>query len=82
MTLLGLTTPAETTNKRNLLIFDLGVGTFDISLHCIEYCIFDVRINNGHIHLGGEDFDNNLVDFCVKEFRKKSKIDISINRDP
>merc|ERR1712166_1491538 len=53
--------------ERNVLIFDLGGG------------IFDVKATNGHTHLGGEDFDNRLVDFCMAEFKKKSKIDISGN---
>merc|ERR1712166_756802 len=41
--------------------------------------IFDLKATNGHTHLGGEDFDNRLVDFCMAEFKKKSKIDISGN---
>merc|ERR1711937_604044 len=65
--------------ERNVLIFDLGGGTFDVSLLSIEDGIFEVKATNGHTHLGGEDFDNNLVDFCMNEFKKKSKIDISGN---
>merc|ERR1740124_1871492 len=64
---------------RNVLIFDLGGGTFDVSLLSIEDGIFEVKATNGHTHLGGEDFDNRLVEFCMKEFLKKSKIDISKN---
>jgi len=65
--------------ERNVLIFDLGGGTFDVSLLSIEDGIFEVKATNGHTHLGGEDFDNRLVDFCMAEFKKKSKIDISTN---
>jgi L1 cell adhesion molecule like protein len=65
--------------ERNVLIFDLGGGTFDVSLLSIEDGIFEVKATNGHTHLGGEDFDNRLVDFCMAEFKKKSKIDISGN---
>merc|ERR1719174_2312726 len=65
--------------EKNVLIFDLGGGTFDVSLLTIEDGIFEVKATNGHTHLGGEDFDNRLVDFCMAEFKKKSKIDISTN---
>jgi len=51
--------------ERNILIFDLGGGTFDVSLLAIEEGIFEVKATNGHTHLGGEDFDNKLVDFCM-----------------
>jgi L1 cell adhesion molecule like protein len=61
------------------LIFDLGGGTFDVSLLAIEEGIFEVKATNGHTHLGGEDFDNKLVDFCMADFKKKTDIDISKN---
>lgn len=61
------------------MIFDLGGGTFDVSLLTIDNGIFEVKATNGHTHLGGEDFDNRLVDHCMKEFKKKSGIDISDN---
>ena len=65
---------------RNVLIFDLGGGTFDVSLLSIEDGIFEVKATNGHTHLGGEDFDNRLVEFCMAEFKKKSGgIDIKGN---
>merc|ERR1712139_744512 len=66
-------------NERNILIFDLGGGTFDVSLLAIEEGIFEVKATNGHTHLGGEDFDNKLVDFCMNDFKKKSGLDISKN---
>ena len=65
--------------ERNVLIFDLGGGTFDVSLLTIEEGIFEVKATNGHTHLGGEDFDNRLVNFCVDDFKKKYGIDIQKN---
>jgi len=65
--------------ERNILIFDLGGGTFDVSLLAIEEGIFEVKATNGHTHLGGEDFDNKLVDFCMTDFKKKTGIDIKGN---
>ena len=47
--------------EKNVLIFDLGGGTFDVSLLTIDEGIFEVKATAGDIHLGGEDFDNNLV---------------------
>ena len=69
----------QTSQEKNILIFDLGGGTFDVSLLAIEEGIFEVKATNGHTHLGGEDFDNKLVDFCMADFKKKSGIDISKN---
>ena len=57
----GLDKKSETTGKRNVLIFDLGGGTFDVSLLTIEEGIFEVKSTAGDTHLGGEDFDNRLV---------------------
>merc|ERR1712149_13182 len=65
--------------ERNVLIFDLGGGTFDVSLLSIEECIFEVKATNGHTHLGGEDFDNVLVDYCMTQFKKQTGIDIKGN---
>ena len=69
----------QSEQEKNILIFDLGGGTFDVSLLAIEEGIFEVKATNGHTHLGGEDFDNRLVDFCMAEFKKKSGIDIQKN---
>merc|ERR1740123_816080 len=69
----------QSAQEKNILIFDLGGGTFDVSLLAIEEGIFEVKATNGHTHLGGEDFDNKLVDFCLADFKKKSGIDISKN---
>merc|ERR1711943_102633 len=65
--------------EKNVLIFDLGGGTFDVSLLTIEEGIFEVKATNGHTHLGGEDFDNKLVDFCMADFKKKTGLDIQKN---
>merc|ERR1712003_356494 len=65
--------------ERNVLIFDLGGGTFDVSLLSIEEGIFEVKATNGHTHLGGEDFDNVLVDFCMTQFKKQTGLDIKNN---
>ncbi|THU50040.1 hypothetical protein C4D60_Mb06t15880 [Musa balbisiana] len=65
--------------EKNVLIFDLGGGTFDVSLLTIEEGIFEVKATAGDTHLGGEDFDNRLVNHFVQEFRRKHKKDISDN---
>ena len=65
--------------ERNVLIFDLGGGTFDVSLLTIEDGIFEVKATAGDTHLGGEDFDNRLVNFFVQEFKRKHKKDLSTN---
>jgi heat shock protein 1/8 len=75
----GLDKIKENSGERNVLIFDLGGGTFDVSILSIEDGIFEVKSTNGHTHLGGEDFDNRLVEFCMAEFKKKSGICIKGN---
>jgi len=69
----------KTTGERNVLIFDLGGGTFDVSLLTIEEGIFEVKATAGDTHLGGEDFDNRLVTHFVQEFKRKNKKDLSSN---
>ena len=69
----------KTTGERNVLIFDLGGGTFDVSLLTIEEGIFEVKSTAGDTHLGGEDFDNRLVNHFVNEFKRKHK---KVGRDP
>merc|ERR1739842_30627 len=63
--------------EKNVLIFDLGGGTFDVSILAIEDGIFEVKSTNGNTHLGGEDFDNRMVDHFMKEFKRKYKKDLS-----
>ncbi|BDD57987.1 70-kilodalton heat shock protein [Monascus purpureus] len=65
--------------ERNVLIFDLGGGTFDVSLLTIEEGIFEVKSTAGDTHLGGEDFDNRLVNHFVAEFKRKHKKDLTTN---
>ena len=65
--------------EKNVLIFDLGGGTFDVSLLTIEDGIFEVKATAGDTHLGGEDFDNRLVNHFAGEFKKKTKLDITNN---
>ena len=69
----------QSSSERNVLIFDLGGGTFDVSLLTIEEGIFEVKATAGDTHLGGEDFDNRLVNHFVQEFKRKNKKDITGN---
>ncbi|KAL4137621.1 70-kilodalton heat shock protein, variant 2 [Phytophthora ramorum] len=66
--------------ERNVLIFDLGGGTFDVSLLSIEEGIFEVKATAGDTHLGGEDFDSRLVEFFVQEFKRKHRKDMAQNQ--
>jgi len=59
--------------EKNVLIYDMGGGTFDVSLLSIEEGIFEVKATAGDTHLGGEDFDNRLVDFCLQDFKRKNR---------
>ena len=65
--------------EKNVLIFDLGGGTFDVSLLTIEGGIFEVKATAGDTHLGGEDFDSRLVNHFAGEFKRKHKKDVSTN---
>ena len=69
----------KVTGERNVLVFDLGGGSFDVSLLTIEEGIFEVKAVAGNTHLGGEDFNNQLVNHFVEEFKRKHKKDISCN---
>jgi L1 cell adhesion molecule like protein len=75
----GLDKKASSSGEKNILIFDLGGGTFDVSLLSIEEGIFEVKSTAGDTHLGGEDFDNRMVNHFVQEFKRKYKKDISGN---
>ena len=66
--------------EKNVLIFDLGGGTFDVSLLNIDDGIFEVKATAGDTHLGGEDFDQILLQYFIREFKSKHKIDISDNK--
>ena len=67
-------------SEKNILIFDLGGGTFDVSLLNIDDGIFEVKATAGDTHLGGEDFDNILVKHFSTEFKRKNNLDISDNK--
>ncbi|KAM1780078.1 hypothetical protein ACFX11_041461 [Malus domestica] len=73
----GLDKKVTSVSKKNVLIFDLGGGTFDISLLTVEEGIFKAKATAGDTHLGGEDFDNRMVNHFVQEFKRKHKKDIS-----
>jgi molecular chaperone DnaK (HSP70) len=63
--------------EENILVFDLGGGTFDVTLLSIDNGVFEVRATSGNTHLGGEDFDQRLVEYCMSMFKRQSGIDIS-----
>ncbi|EQB51682.1 hypothetical protein CGLO_08751 [Colletotrichum gloeosporioides Cg-14] len=63
--------------ERNVLIYDLGGGTFDVSLLNIQGGVFTVKATAGDTHLGGQDFDTNLLEHCKKDFQRKTKKDLS-----
>merc|ERR1711977_437575 len=65
--------------EQNVLIFDLGGGTFDVSLLNIDDGIFEVKATAGDTHLGGEDFDSRIMNHFIAEFKRKQKKDISDN---
>jgi L1 cell adhesion molecule like protein len=69
----GLDKKTDNTGEKNVLIFDLGGGTFDVSLLTIEDGIFEVKATAGDTHLGGEDFDHRLVQHFIKEFKRKNR---------
>ena len=69
----GLNNKIGKHGKKNVLIFDLGGGTFDVSILTIENGTFKVKATVGDTHLGGEDFDNRMVDRLIREFKRKHK---------
>ena len=73
----GLNTGSK--NEKNVLIYDIGGGTFDVSLLNIDDGIFEVIATSGDCHLGGEDFDNRLVNHFIQEFKRKNRKDLSNN---
>jgi L1 cell adhesion molecule like protein len=56
--------------EHKVLIFDLGGGNFNVSLLSVQDGDLEVMATNGYTHLGGQDFDNNLIEYCAKEFMK------------
>jgi len=67
----------KTGDESNVLVFDLGGGTFDVTLLTIEGGVFEVLATNGDTHLGGEDFDQRVMQFFIKMMKKKSNVDIT-----
>ncbi|RDX81414.1 Heat shock cognate 70 kDa protein, partial [Mucuna pruriens] len=75
----GLDKRTNCVGERNIFIFDLGGGTFDVSLLTIKDKVFQAKATAGNTHLGGEDFDNRMVNYFVEELKRKKKVDISGN---
>jgi len=75
----GLADKATKDEEKYILIFDLGGGTFDVSILTIEDGMYEVKATAGDTHLGGEDFDNRMVDHFVQEFKRKHKKDLTTN---
>jgi len=73
----GLDKRTVCVGERNIFVFDLGGGTFDVSLLTIKDNVFQVKATAGNTHLGGQDFDNRIVNYFVQEFKRKNKLDIS-----
>ena len=69
----------NTKGEQHVLIFDLGGGTFDVSLLSLDDGVFEVKATAGDTHLGGADFDSLLVDYCAQEFKRKTKLDLKDN---
>ena len=66
--------------ESNVLVYDLGGGTFDVTLLTVDNGIFEVLATNGDTHLGGEDFDQRVMQYFIKMMKKKSNVDISRNK--
>jgi len=65
--------------EKNILVYDLGGGTFDVSILTIDEGLFEVLATNGDTHLGGEDFDQRVMDYFLKLIKKKNDVDLSTN---
>ncbi len=70
----------EKSSSRNVLVFDLGGGTFDVSLMVIANGVFDVKATSGDTQLGGNDFDQRIVDWLADDFKKTNNIDLRRDR--
>jgi len=66
--------------EKNILVFDLGGGTFDVTLLTIDGGVFEVLATNGDTHLGGEDFDQRVMQYFIKMIKKKDNVDISSDK--
>jgi heat shock protein 5 len=65
--------------ESQIIVYDLGGGTFDVSLLSIEDGVFEVLATAGDTHLGGEDFDNRVIDYLVKQYKRKTDVDVTKN---
>jgi molecular chaperone DnaK (HSP70) len=63
--------------EENILVFDLGGGTFDVTLLTLDNGVFEVKATAGDTHLGGEDFDQRMMDHCIAQFKKKHSLDLT-----
>ncbi|KAI0968269.1 heat shock protein 70 family [Xylaria arbuscula] len=70
----------KTDGERHIIVYDLGGGTFDVSLLSIDEGVFEVLATAGDTHLGGEDFDQRIINFWAKSYNKKNSVDIT--KDP
>jgi heat shock protein 5 len=66
--------------EKNILVFDLGGGTFDVTLLTIDNGVFEVLATNGDTHLGGEDFDQRVMAYFIKQLKKKDSVDITSDK--
>ena len=66
--------------EKNILVFDLGGGTFDVTLLTIDNGVFEVLATNGDTHLGGEDFDQRVMQYFIKQLKKKDNVDITSDK--
>jgi len=69
----------KTGEERQIIVYDLGGGTFDVSILTVDQGVFEVQATAGDTHLGGEDFDQRVVDYLVKAYNKKENTDITKN---
>ena len=67
-------------NEKTVLVFDLGGGTFDVSILVLNEETFEVKSTSGNTHLGGEDFDNRLMQFCIEKFKEETDVNIELNQ--
>lgn len=70
----------DKTEDRIIAVYDLGGGTFDVSILEIQKGVFEVKSTNGDTHLGGEDFDHTMVNFLIQEFKREQGVDLT--KDP
>ncbi|RSH88510.1 ATPase with role in protein import into the ER [Apiotrichum porosum] len=70
----------STKSESQIIVYDLGGGTFDVSLLSIEDGVFEVLATAGDTHLGGEDFDNRVIDYLVKQYKRKTDTDVTSNK--